>query len=97
MCCYLCPSYMMNMGALALFVSSFVTRPRWVNVASFLIFALAVVMQTMFAATVRPGCLLLLWGWEKPLVLFLCVWDFVVPWSGISIVFSPDALCAPYQ
>jgi hypothetical protein len=43
---------MMNMGALALFVSSFVTRPRWVNVASFLIFALAVVMQTMFAATV---------------------------------------------
>jgi hypothetical protein len=45
----------MNMGALALFVSSFVTRPRWVNVASFLIFALAVVMQTMFAATVRPG------------------------------------------
>jgi hypothetical protein len=68
---------MMNMGALALFVSSFVTRPRWVNVASFLIFALAVVMQTMFAATVRPGRFLFLWGWEKPLAFSLSVWDFV--------------------
>jgi hypothetical protein len=77
----------MNMGALALFVSSFVTRPRWVNVASFLIFALAVVMQTMFAATVRPGV-----GsspWPFPFLL----WSVLMEWDKYCVL-TRRRMCA---
>jgi hypothetical protein len=37
--------YLVAMVAMSLFIASFVTRPRWVNLASFIVFAFAVVLQ----------------------------------------------------
>ena len=75
--------FLFNMGALALFVGSFVTRPRWVNVASFLVFAIAVITQTLLAVT---GAQDIIYSPALPVVVPMIV--FPMPWYHYGRVFQ---------